>query len=44
MVSQQINKMLTERASQFGLILDDISIVIILIFTFNALNIDYSNL
>jgi prohibitin 1 len=26
MVSQQINKMLTERASQFGLILDDISI------------------
>lgn len=27
MVSQQINKMLTERASQFGLILDDISIV-----------------
>lgn len=27
MVSQQISKMLTERASQFGLILDDISIV-----------------
>lgn len=28
MVSQQISKMLTERANQFGLILDDISIVI----------------
>lgn len=27
MVSQQISKMLTERANQFGLILDDISIV-----------------
>jgi prohibitin 1 len=27
MVSQQISKMLTERAIQFGLILDDISIV-----------------
>jgi len=27
LVSQRVNELLTERASQFGLILDDISIV-----------------